>query len=220
MNINRRTVIAALPFAGAAATVVTVATAHEVQLSPLAAMIEAHKVSWNKFGKVAAQLSRKEDAYRAYVNANGGRPLVSKSLGGAYELSGDGSTAKENIAADYFKQRGRLASLEKIAPQLAEQAREALDRAAAQDLLAVDAAYEQETERKRKFGLTKALQAYEDAHTAHIAALHDICSYRCQTLEEYRMKGLYLTQPEVRDTLIDDEDFDAAIQSSLVEGVA
>lgn len=212
MNINRRTVIAALPFAGVAATV---ATATEIQYSPLAALIEAHKTSWNRFSKIASRLSRKEDAYKAHVRATGGKPLVSKSLGGALEMLGTADSMKNDIAGEYLKARERLNFLEKITPELTAQAREALDRAAATDLLAVDAAYEQEAERRRKFGLTKALQAWDDAHTAHIAALHEICAYRCQTVEEYRMKGLYLTQPEVRDTLIDDEDFDAAIQSSL-----
>jgi hypothetical protein len=200
MNINRRTVIAALPFAGAVATA---ASASEVQPSSLAALIAAHEAIWNKFGEAADRLNRKENAYEAHVRATGGTTLVHKSLGGAMELRDNRDSLKADIAADFFKVRNRLNDLARIAPELTEQAREALDKAAAKDILAVDAAYEQEAERKRKFGLTKVRQAWDDINDQEATALLAVCAFQCSTVEEYRMKGLYLARDVVADSMED-----------------
>lgn len=215
MTINRRTVIAAPLFAGAVATVATVETANAAP-NAMIALIDAHQASWKHFGKVCDKLSSKEDAYDAFVKANGGKPLVFKSLGGALELRNDPDTLKQDITAEYFRARERLHFLAKITPELAEQAREALDQAAAKDLLAVDTAYENEAQRRQKFGLTAVRKAWEAADEASHAALMAICAYRCQTAEEYRMKGAYLLREDIADSMEGNEvAFNEALARSL-----
>ena len=215
MTINRRTVLAALPLAGAAATIA--ATSASAAASPLASLIDAHQASWEYFGKVCDKLSRKEDAYDAFVKANGGKPLVFKSLGGALELHDNPGSLKQDITAEYFRARERLHFLAKVTPELTEQAREALDQAAAKDLLAVDAAHEEETQRRQKFGLTAVRKAWEAANDATHAALIAVCAYKCQTVEEFRMKGAYLLREDITDSM---EGYETAFNEALARSLA
>jgi hypothetical protein len=101
---------------------------------------------------------------------------------------------------DYESQRQRLDTLAHIAPDIAENARAAIDAKEAENMALIDKAFEEEEARKEAFGLAEVQRRWEATNDAETEAATALCSYQCKTIEEARIRAEYILQtPLIRD---------------------
>jgi hypothetical protein len=90
----------------------------------------------------------------------------------------------------------------RVAPELADQMRAALDKTEAENAALLNRMLAEEEARKEASGLAQAERAWEATADAEEEAFMAICSYRCRTPDEARLKAEYLlTTSTVKDNL-------------------
>jgi hypothetical protein len=103
--------------------------------SPLHGLIDAHRVAYDAFIHAMDQEEQMEEAYK---EAFPEMPTVPSLIGGSRDMRHGVDDCKEFITIIYERQRERLFPLSRIAPEIAEQARAALDAKEAENMELVD----------------------------------------------------------------------------------
>ena len=136
--------------------------------------------------------------------------------GEAYSISLGREFCEQHLADAYANQRDRLKGLAKVAPDLAEQARQVIDAMEAQNKVLLDHMLAEEEARREASGLADAELNWERTEEAEHEAAIAVCSYRCRTLEEAQIKAKYLASaPGLKDMW--DEHVEALLQSFIGE---
>jgi hypothetical protein len=161
----------------------------------LRALIEVHRAAFRAFGQAIDREGQQEEAFEQ------SQVVVHCPMAGeAYDISAGREFCEERLAAAYGKQRDRLAPLAKVAPDLAKQARAAIDAAEEDNRLVLERLLAEEDTRKEASGFAEAERQYTAAEQAERDAAMALCDYRCQTIEEARIKAKYLaTVPLIKD---------------------
>lgn len=188
------TVVAAAP-----AAVVLGATAEAS--SDLPSLIEKHRAAYKTFGDAIDDLEAKKAKVR------NPEVVVPCFLGGGFSLYAGHEFCEEHILAAYYNQARRLKEMDRIEPKAAQQYREALQEKQAENLTLFNKMWEDS-------GIAAAEAKQKTADEADWQAFQAICSYRCLTPEEAKLKAEYLlTTSVVRDSW---EDETKALLKSLV----
>jgi hypothetical protein len=209
--ISRRALAAGLALAPVASLSALAKAAKIVEL------IDNHRSAREAFDRVVDNLERIDDAYR---DAHGSEEIIVPSLlGGGISLRMGDEECRKHISSGYENQRRGLAPLGRIAPDLAEQARAALDAKEAENMALVDKLFAEGEERKERFGLAAVERSWKEASEAEEAAARALCAYHCETLEEARIRAEYiLATPLIREDG-NGEYFEALVWSFLpIEG--
>jgi hypothetical protein len=160
--------------------------------SDLARLIKDHRVAYRAFCKAIDREQEMEAAY--YKAKNHDTIIVPCLLGGGASLSQGYEFCQEHITGAYENQRDRLTPLSRVAPELAEQVRAVMDAKEAENAILVDRVFAEEEARQEAFGLAGAKRDLEATGEAEEDAAIAVCAYRCQTLEEARLKAAYLAE--------------------------
>jgi hypothetical protein len=180
--------------------------------SPLRGLIDAHRVAYDAFIQAIDREDELEGAYKEAFPPEE-MPFVPSLLGagGGCGMQHGLERSKEIIAESYQRQRDALTPLSRIAPELAEQARSALDAKEAENMELVARLFADEEARKDTFGLAAASRAWSAACDAEDEALTALCAYPCENIAEMRIKAEYLVSmpDELQDHV------DALLQSFL-----
>jgi hypothetical protein len=141
-------------------------------------------------------------------------PFVQSLLGagGGCGMQHGLERSKEIIAKSYQHQRDVLTPLSRIAPELAEQARAALDAKEIENMELVDRLFADEEARKETFGFAAAERAWTATNNAEDEALTALCAYPCETIAEARIRAEYLVSMSGE---LQDYHFDTLLQSFL-----
>lgn len=134
-------------------------------------------------------------------------------VGEAYSIKLGREFCEEHLAAAYSRERDRLKALGRIAPDLAEQARVAIDAKEAENRVLLDGMLADEEARKEAFGLGEAERDWDRAEQAEHEAAIAVCAYPCRTLEEARLKAEYLAKSPGLSDGLQDEQREALLQS-------
>jgi hypothetical protein len=121
--------------------------------------------------------------------------------------------SKEIIAGSYQHQRNALTPPSRIAPELAEHARAALDAKEIENMELVDRLFADEEARKETFGLAAASRVRGAASDAEDEALTALCTYPCETMVEARIKAEYLVSTVAFSDGLQEEHTEALILS-------
>ncbi|WGJ13772.1 hypothetical protein QEV83_13915 [Methylocapsa sp. D3K7] len=199
---SRRAIIGAL----AAIPVVSVpAFAGVASAPPLLGLIDAHRAAYNAFDRAISRESELEEAYKEAFPPEEMpfiQNLISDGCGCGMQHGLERS--KEIIAGSYQHQRNALTPLSRIAPELAEQGRAALDAKEIENMELVDRLFADEEARKETFGLAAASRVRDAVSNAEDEALTALCAYPCETIAEARIKAEYLvSMPTFSDGLPD-----------------
>jgi hypothetical protein len=132
---------------------------------------------------------------------NAGRVNGKKiSIKESYEKRLGREFCEQNLAAHYSSARKAAARLTKQDPQLAKQLTASLDSQWADNMKLLDELLAEEDARKEASGLDRAERDRDAAADAELSAFSDVCAYRCNSLEEAKLKAKYLlTTYMVRD---------------------
>jgi hypothetical protein len=143
--------------------------------SPLRGLIDAHRIAFNTFNQAIDREYELEEAYKEAFPPEE-MPFVPSLLGagGGCGMRNGLERSKEIIAGSYQHQRNALTPLSRIAPELAEQARAALDAKEAENMELVDRLFADEEARKETFGLAAAERARAATDNAEDEALTKI----------------------------------------------
>lgn len=161
----------------------------------LAALIEAHKVASTAFD---IAIDREGELKEAYFAANRKEHLAPLSFGGALSLyvSEDMDDAfskcEKRMKEEYDAQIRKLASLERIEPHLAEQARHVLEARLSADIAALEKLTAEEKDRQSIFGWSAAVAEYERASNDETETLLALLAHPCTSLDQCRAKAAYL----------------------------
>ena len=185
---SRRSIIAA-GAAAIGATAVAAPVAAMAGASDVDALIDAHRLALAEFEKVSPELDAAQSAWEAERVEGFDIPSF---LGGGYSSRNGHNECRRHIAAGYENKRRGLVLIELIAPDLAAQTREVLDKKEAENLELVDKLFAEEEERRQAFGLAAVEERYDAASSAETDAAVALCSYRCKTADEEKRRALYL----------------------------
>jgi hypothetical protein len=179
--------------------------------SPLRGLIDAHCVAFDTFNRAIDREQELEEAYKEAFPPEQ-MPFVPILLGGSHDMRYGVDDCREFITIIYERQRERLFPLSRIAPELAEQARSALDAKEAENMELVARLFADEEARKETFGLAAASRVRDAASDAEDELLTALCAYPCETMAEARIKAEYLvsTSDELQSHHVD-----ALLQSFL-----
>jgi hypothetical protein len=162
--------------------------------SPLRGLIDAHRVAFDAFCQATDRENELEEAYKEAFPPEE-VPFVPSLLDAGScgcGMQNGLERSKEIIAGSYQHQRNALTPLSRIAPELAEQARSALDAKEAENMELVDRLFADEEARKETLGLAAAERAWAATNNAEDEALTALCAYPCETIAEARIKMEYL----------------------------
>jgi hypothetical protein len=180
--------------------------------SPLRGLIEAHRAAFDAFDRAVSRQSEMDVAYD-WAFPPEESPFV-PSCGGCSMRHGL-ELSKKIIAESYQHQCNALTPLFRIAPELAEQARAALDAKEAENMELIDRLFADEDARKEAFGLAAASRAFESTNNAEEEALTALCAYPCETMAEARIKAEYLASTVAFSDGLEAEHTEALILSFL-----
>jgi hypothetical protein len=167
--------------------------------APLLGLIEAHRAAHSAFCRAIDHENEMEEAYEAAFPQTIQVPSL---IGGGLSMSNGYDECKKFIADSYQCQRDHLTPLSRIAPELAEQARAALDVKEVENMALIDEVFAEEETRKEVFGFAAAMRAKEEADDAEIEAAVALCVYPCKTIDEAAIKAKYLkSAPGFKDGL-------------------
>lgn len=210
--LSRRAVTTGLAAAVTAIPAVGLCVGAE-SASELPGLIKAHRAAYRAFCNAIRRREKLEEAYKATD------VVVPCLLGDAFSLSYGRQFCEEHLVAEYRRQRASLERLSRIAPDLAEQARAALDAKEAENMAILDSMVDEEEARRESFGLAEAEREWDRTEDAEHEAAIAVCAYRCRALEEARIKAEYLaTVPSLRDLM--NEHVNALLQSFRGEAAA
>jgi hypothetical protein len=194
-KINRRKALAVVAAVPAAAVL---GRAQAADIGELPQLIKKHRAAYRAFTKTIDR----HEALRDRVVA--GEPIVPCLLGGGYLKHGY-EFCQEQILSAYTGQSDRLGPLSHVAPELADQARAVMAARQKETLELLDRMWEES-------GLPASDQEWEAASDAEDEAFSAVCSYRCRTPDEARLKAEYLlTTSTVKDNW--DDEAKALLQS-------
>ncbi len=208
-HISRRALAAGLalaPVAGLASAEAPTKIAH---------LIDAHRSARQAFERVIDDLEEIQDAYDA---AHGDGFEVPSFIGGGCGSRNGLDRCREWIAGGYKHQRANLKCLAQVAPELAEQARKVFDAKEVENMALIDKAFEEEEARKEAFGLAEVQRRWEATNEAECAAALALCSYRCKTMEEARIRAEYIAQTPIIREDGEGEYIEALLRSFIPDG--
>lgn len=208
-TITRRALLAS----GTAAAVIAAPAA--TQAAGISAemhnLIETHRTLFAAWAKTMDPREDAEDAYKEHQKKVD--PVVVPVLiGGAHGIRNGRKETRQFVADAFRNQRNRLEIIERLDPDMAKRMRELLDAKEAENLALVETAYDEEDARQEAFGLTAAVNAYDEAAEAADSALWELCAHYCQTLADERARAAYIfSDRRVRDILLMDPDYSMAL---------
>ena len=129
--------------------------------SELRELIKAHRAAHRAFCRAIDRLDVMTEAYK---KSEATVPCF--MVGEAYEIKLGRAFCEKNLAAAYTRERDRLKALGRIAPDLAEQARAAIDAKEAENRVLLDSMLAEEEARKEAFGLSQAERDWESTEQA------------------------------------------------------
>ncbi len=187
-----------------------------VMSSDLQTLIDAHRAANKNFEAHLDQLANAEDAHE-FIHRNELYLAPNLLNGGGYEIGKfDCDECREMVSRDYDAQCHRLSTLARVAPDIAEQSRAALDAAKAKNMALIDKAFKEEEARKEASGLAQVQRDCDRANDAEDAAAMALCSYLCKTNEEARIRAQYILEtPIIRDRFMQGEYVRAFLRSCV-----
>ena len=175
--LTRRSVTAGLAVAVTAIPAVGLAKGAE-DATELNALIKAHRGAFRAFGVAIDREQAARDLLRK------GEPIVDFDFlrtGNSLYIGQEDCT--QILSREFENCRSKLKMLERIMPDAAKEAEAILDAKQADDMAVVDQAFAE---------YNAAETTRSDASDAEEHALTAICSYRCRSPEETRIKAEYL----------------------------
>ncbi|ADV12917.1 hypothetical protein Mesci_3800 [Mesorhizobium ciceri biovar biserrulae WSM1271] len=134
------------------------------------------------------------------------------------ELESIEADLSDDIKRRYAEQQQKLAALAKVAPDLGKQSSAALRKAEQADLRTLKKLIKEERARRSDVGLEQAINERNEASDAERYALNAVCTYRCTTMEEHRVRAKFLMEFATgKYGDLQTEDIDALLWSFLPE---
>jgi hypothetical protein len=207
---TRRALVAG---ASAAAIACPLSSANGADYGELGRLISAHRAAYQAFHDAVVAQQEREQAYKA---AYPKRILIPTFIGQYHELTtfGRDGCAKA-IAQQHERQRQTLGALERMAPEVAEQARVVIDEKEKETYAEMDRIIAEEDARQEEFGLGPATRKASATGEAEDAAAIALMAYRCQTIEEARTKANYLRSSALYNEVDESEIMEAFVGSFL-----
>jgi len=173
-------------------------------------LIKAHRAAYRALGNAIDREQKSDEASRK------GEPVVKSSLACGFSLYLGREECRSLVAREYAEYRERLKLLSRASPKAAEAVAAALDAKKSEDIALLDRTFD---EHETRFGREAARRELSEADNAETEAALAVCSYRCRTSEEARLKAEYLlTTSLVKDSW--DDEAKALLESFLVEAAA
>jgi hypothetical protein len=225
-NLSRRSALAKLGLGLAASTslAATAIAAAPAGVSPeLSRLIEAHKATYDAVQEAERQREEAEQVYSAmkpeapslYEMYDDG-PREEKKLEMSLGLAECKQRVLENLD---FKRRFVARGFEDYASPRRLKQLKAAHRAIEKDTLAsVEAFFVKDEAARQSSGLATAELDRRHASAAEGEAMTALCSYRCTTIAETRLKGGYLSSNPLGVDALTVENMKALLQSSRAEG--
>ncbi len=224
-NLSRRGALAklGLGLAASSALAVTSAVAAPDAISPeLLRLIEAHRGAYAAYEKLRLKLVKAEQAYAEMKPP----PLPFKDIYGrrcddqgnehfTLEISLGREVCTQHFLDNLACQETMSRNLSQIAtPKRAKQL-QALMRAFKRDGLAlIDDTFAQDEAARQSSGFAAAEDEYDRSFSAERGAMLALCSYRCVTLAETRLKGGYLASDHLGEGFLTPEHIEALLRSA------
>lgn len=190
--ITRRTLIAALPFAGAV-SIPGIATASDS--SPLLALIEAHKEASRRFDIIAEV---EDEADLKFTAAHKDDIYIGPFKSG-WDMRMGEDWVQEQVSLAIHRQCERMAAIYALNQELGDQVMCELHKAAIDQKAKVTEAFAKVEQEREECGLNDLKRQWEAESDAFQETLHAICSYRCETVEEHRVRAEYLSTCDMSD---------------------
>lgn len=200
MPINRRTVIAALPFAATAATP-AIASAPEPSL--LAGLIERHQNALTMLNDASIAMDK------ADTRLLKDDPIYIAPFKQGWSMKMGEDKVRQELSQAVQKQRERCGSISAINPALGTQVLQELNECEVKALADIKRAF---AELEAKYQVNATDNAWRIASDAEEQALLEVCSYHCHTQGEHKARAEYLSDWSVRQSLFD-EHYKALLQS-------
>jgi hypothetical protein len=222
-NLSRRSALAKLGLGLAASTsLAATATAASAAISPeLSRLIEAHRAAYTA---VQGAERRREEAEQVYVAMKPEAPSL-------YNMYDDGPREEKRLDMSLGLAECKKRVLENLdfqlriakgfegyaSPRRLKQLK-AAHRAIEKDTLAsVEAFFVKDEAARQSSGLAAAELDRRHASAAEGEAMTALCSYRCTTIAETRLKGGYLSSNPLGVDALTVENMKALLQSSRAE---
>ncbi|RUZ76928.1 hypothetical protein EN943_15580 [Mesorhizobium sp. M7A.F.Ca.US.006.01.1.1] len=201
-HVNRRAILSSSAIATAAITVAGQEARAGDASAPgvsreLEGLIEAKHAAYARFIAAIDVATDLEDAYLPKT----AELYVPLSIGGGQsrslrysELESVGADLSDDIKRRYAEQQQKLATLAKVAPDLGKQSTAALRKAEQADLRTLKRLIKEERARRSAVGLEQAINERNEASDAERYALNAVCSYRCTSMEEHRVRAEFLME--------------------------
>lgn len=191
--INRRTLIAALPFAGSV-SIPGIATASDS--SPLLALIEAHKGASRRFD-IIADVEDKADMKFSAAHKD---DIYVGPFKSGWDMRMGEDWVQEQVSLAIHRQCERMSALTALNAELGDLVMMELHKAAIDQKAKVSEAFAKVEQEREDCGLNDLKRQWEAESNAFQETLHAICSYRCETVEEHRIRAEYLSTCDMSDT--------------------
>lgn len=163
----------------------------------LEGLIEAKHAAYARFEEAIDRATLLEDEHLP----KGKELFVPLSIGGGQSHSLHYSTLerveeslRDDIKRRYAEQQQKLTALAKVAPDLGKQASAALRKGEQTDLRTLKRLIKEERARRSAVGLEQALEERDAASDAERSSINAVCSYRCASMEEHRIKAEFLME--------------------------
>ncbi len=187
----------------------------------LEGLIDAKHAAYERFEAAIGRAGPLEEEHLP----KGRELFVPLSIGGGQsrslrysELEVVEADLRDDIKRRYAEQRQKLVALSKVAPDLGRQSTAALRKAEQADLRTLKRLIKDERARRSAVGLEQAINERNEASDAERSALNAVCSYRCTSMEEHRVKAQFLKDFATgKYGDLQSEDIDALLWSFLPE---
>lgn len=173
--------------------------------SELRTLIKAHRAAYRAFCNAITREQRADLASRK------GEPVIKNSLACGFSLYLGRDECRRLVAREYAEYWERIKLLSRAVPEAAKTTKAALDAKKADDMALLDRTFD---EHETRFGREAARRELNEADDDETDAALTVCSYRCRTSEEAKLKAEYLlTTSLVKDNW--DDEAKALLESFL-----
>ena len=171
--------------------------------SKIAELIEAHKATYSAMEKASIEMDE------ASMRLSREDPIYIGPFKHGWSMKMGEDVVIAELSKAFQKQRERCGTISAINPDLGTQVSRELDECEVKALADVKRAF---NELEDKYHVRETDHAWHVAEETEGQALLAVCSYRCQTPDDYRAKAEYLSGWEVRQSM-DDEHYAALLLS-------
>lgn len=171
------------------------ATRSKLPASKIAELIEAHKATYSAMEKASIEMDE------ASMRLSKEDPIYIGPFKHGWSMKMGEDVVTAELSKAFQKQRERCGTISAINPDLGTQVSRELDECEVKALADVKRAFD---ELEDKYHVNETDHAWHVAEKTEEQALMAVCSYCCQTPDDYRAKAEYLSDCDVRQSMNDE----------------